>query len=69
MLNRRGPNSNSTTGVRGVCIADNGHGYTYYRVRFIIKKKWSKSKNFPLTPEGFAAACALAIEQAKEVAA
>ena len=61
MLNRKGANSNSGTGVRGVyehkVERADGRRDLYYNVRVMVDGR-SKTKNFPYTPEGFAAACA-----------
>ncbi len=60
MMNRRGANVNSETGIRGVYVhrvynkAYDWHG-TYYNAR-IMKDGKSKTKNFPFTDEGKEAA-------------
>ena len=68
LQNRRGANTNSTTGMRGVHVhstvahrksrqGTRTYSYTYWNAR-VMRDGRSRTKNFPYTPAGFAAACA-----------
>lgn len=69
LMNRRGPNKNSTTGIRGVYVhrvkIGDWHG-TYYNARVQINGK-HHTKNFPYTSEGLVAAQAWLEGQRREL--
>lgn len=70
MENRKGANSNSTTGVRGVYVhrvtGRKGERRTYYNVRVMVDGK-SKTQNFPCTPEGLERAKVAVVEMREQL--